>query len=406
MKNKDSKKIIVIGAGYVGLSLAALFSKSNEVIIEEINLEKIKQINNRISPIKDFYIEKYFKEEKLNLIAIEDASNHYKDADYIIIAVPTNYDELTHNFNTKEVENCLDKIFKVSKLAKVVIKSTVSVGFSQNMNKKYNTNLIMFSPEFLKEGSALEDNLNPSRIIVGSTNEAREFASDFASLLANSSLKKDTPILLTNTSEAEAIKLFANTYLASRISFFNELDTYAELKGLNSKDIIDGVCLDPRIGSFYNNPSFGYGGYCLPKDTKQLLANYDDIPQNLMRAIVESNETRQSFIANRILSIIENSGDFSKDKFIVGIFRLTMKKDSDNLRKSAILEIIKNLKEKGINVVIYEPIISEKIFMDCDVINDLENFKEKSNLIITNRMSSELKDVIKKVYTRDIFNKD
>ena len=387
-------KIAVAGTGYVGLSIATLLSQSNEVLALDVIKEKVDMINNRISPIKDEYIEKFFKEKNLNLTATLDYKKAFEGAEYIIISTPTNYDDEKNHFDTSSVEDIIEKVIKLNLNATMIVKSTIPVGYIESIKKKYKINNIIFSPEFLREGKALYDNLYPSRIIVGGKNEK---AIEFANLLKNAAIKKNIDVKFMSSTEAEAVKLFANTYLALRVSYFNELDTYAEIKGLNSKDIIEGVGMDPRIGNHYNNPSFGYGGYCLPKDTKQLLANYEDVPQNLIKAIVTSNETRKNHIANMIMK---------KNPKIVGIYRLTMKKDSDNFRHSAIQDIIKILKDKGIEIIVYEPTLNEKRINECDIINNFEMFSEKVDIIIANRYNEQLKKVKNKVYTRDLFSRD
>ena len=387
-------KIAVAGTGYVGLSLATLLSQKNEVIALDVIPEKVEKINNRISPIQDQYIEEYFKTKELNLKATLDYKEAFNGAKYIIISTPTNYDEKTHFFDTSSVEDIIQKVISMNIDTTMVVKSTIPVGFIENMKKKYNIENIMFSPEFLREGKALYDNLYPSRIIVG---EKSKRAEEFANLLKECCLKEDVTIKFMNSTEAEAVKLFANTYLALRVAYFNELDTYAELKGLNTKDIIDGVCLDPRIGNFYNNPSFGYGGYCLPKDTKQLLANYDNVPENLIEAIVKSNDTRKRHITDMILE---------HNPSVVGIYRLTMKSNSDNFRASAIQSVIKNLKDKNVRVVIYEPTLTTDTFDDLEVIKDLNKFKNISDIIVVNRVDDNLIDVKDKLYTRDLYSRD
>ena len=387
-------KIAVAGTGYVGLSLATLLSQKNEVIALDVIPEKVEKINNRISPIQDQYIEEYFKTKELNLKATLDYKEAFNGAKYIIISTPTNYDEKTHFFDTSSVEDIIKKVISMNIDTTMVVKSTIPVGFIENMKKKYNIDNIMFSPEFLREGKALYDNLYPSRIIVG---EKSKRAEEFANLLKECCLKEDVTVKFMNSTEAEAVKLFANTYLALRVAYFNELDTYAELKGLNTKDIIDGVCLDPRIGNFYNNPSFGYGGYCLPKDTKQLLANYDNVPENLIEAIVKSNDTRKRHITDMILE---------HNPSVVGIYRLTMKSNSDNFRASAIQSVIKNLKDKNVRVVIYEPTLTTDTFDDLEVIEDLNEFKNISDIIVVNRVDDNLLDVKNKLYTRDLYSRD
>ena len=387
-------KIAVAGTGYVGLSLATLLSVDNEVVALDVIEEKVNMINDRVSPIQDEYIEKYFEEKDLNLKATLDYKEAFEGAKFIIISTPTNYDDELNYFDTSSVEDVIEKVISMGIDTTMVVKSTIPVGFINSMKKKYNIDNIMFSPEFLREGKALYDNLYPSRIIVG---EKSKRAEEFAELLKSACLKDDVTIKYMDSTEAEAVKLFANTYLALRVSYFNELDTYAEVKGLNTKDIIDGVCLDPRIGSHYNNPSFGYGGYCLPKDTKQLLANYQDVPQNMIEAIVTSNKTRKKHIANAILK---------RNPKVVGVYRLTMKSGSDNFRASAIQDVITILKEHGVNIIIYEPTIKENTFNGFEVVHDLKLFKEISNIILVNRVDSELNDVQDMIYTRDIFSRD
>ncbi|CDE90549.1 nucleotide sugar dehydrogenase [Clostridium sp. CAG:389] len=388
-------KIAVAGTGYVGLSLATLLSQNNEVIALDVIPEKVEKINNRISPIKDEYIEKYFKEKSLNLKATLDYKEAFEKAEFVIISTPTNYDEEKNFFDTSSVEDIIKKVISMNdNNITMVVKSTIPVGFIESVKQKYNINNIFFSPEFLREVKALYDNLYPSRIIVGEKNEK---AKQFANLLIESAEKNNIETLFMNSTEAEAVKLFANTYLALRVAYFNELDTYALTKGLNSKDIIKGVCLDPRIGDQYNNPSFGYGGYCLPKDTKQLLANYKDVPQNLIEAIVNSNKTRKDFITEEIIR--------TKPQ-VVGIYRLTMKTGSDNFRASAIQDIIKNLRANNIEVIIYEPTLTKNEFNGFKVINDINEFKMKSSIILANREESLLDNVKEKVYTRDLFSRD
>lgn len=388
-------KIAVAGTGYVGLSLAILLAQKNEVVALDVIPEKVEKINNRISPIQDEYIEKYFREKELNLKATLDYKEAFKDARFVIISTPTNYDEKTHYFDTSSVEDVIEKVISMGNPNTImVVKSTIPVGFIESMKDKYVIDNIFFSPEFLREGKALYDNLYPSRIIVG---EKSKRAEEFAHLLSECAIKEDIDIKYMGSTEAEAVKLFANTYLALRVSYFNELDTYAEIKGLNTKDIIDGVCSDPRIGNHYNNPSFGYGGYCLPKDTKQLLANYEDVPQNMIEAIVKSNDTRKEHIADMVLS---------KSPKIVGVYRLTMKSGSDNFRASAIQSVMERVRSKGVDVQIYEPTLKEDTFEGYKVIHDLDDFKNTSDVIIANRLDPEIEDEMEKVYTRDIFARD
>ena len=387
-------KIAVAGTGYVGLSLSVLLSQHNEVVALDIIKEKVDMINNHISPIKDNEIETFLKEKKLNLRATLDYEDAFKGASYVIISTPTNYDDVTNRFDTSSVEDIIEKVLKVNKDATIIIKSTIPVGYTESVRKKYGVDNIIFSPELLREGKALYDNLYPSRIIVG---EKSERALKFAKLLEEGAIKENIDIKFMGNTEAEAVKLFSNTYLALRVAYFNELDTYAESKGLNTKEIIEGVCLDPRIGTHYNNPSFGYGGYCLPKDTKQLLANYKDVPQNMIEAIVKSNDTRKDYIADIVSK---------KEPKIVGIYRLTMKADSDNFRSSAIQGVIDRLKDKNITVVIYEPTLSADEFSGCKVIHDFDEFSQVTDVILANRLEHEIENVKSKVYTRDLYSRD
>ena len=387
-------KIAVVGMGYVGLSIATLLSQKHEVVALDIVQEKVEKVNKRVSPIKDEYIEKYFKEEELNLKACLDYKEAFEDAKYIIIAVSVNYNEKTESFDTKKIEEIVEKVKELNENPTIIIKSTIPIGYTEKLKEKYNMENIIFVPEFLREGKALYDNLYPSRIIIGGISKEAE---EFGEILKEVSLKKDVPVKYMSSSEAEAVKLFSNTYLALRVAYFNELDTFAESNNLNTKNIIEGVCLDSRIGNYYNNPSFGYGGYCLPKDSKELKAEFKDITQNFISAIVESNSTRKSYIANEIIK--------RKPK-TVGMYKLAMKTGSDNIRGTAIIDIIKKIQEQGINVIIYEPLIEQKEYLNCEIIENLEKFKNKCDIIIANRIDESLSDIKEKVYTRDVFGEN